>query len=100
MNLLKALRGVALAEATTFLALLVASYLKHSGEGKGGVQILGPIHGVLFIAYVWLVLRLRPDMHWDLRTTLWLLAGAVLPLGGYVADRWLGRQSPPAPATS
>ena len=89
---------VALAEATSFLALLVASYVKHSDRGEVGVQVLGPIHGALFVAYVVLVLRLRPDTGWDWRTTLWLLAGAVLPFGGYVADRWLARQRPPRPA--
>ena len=100
MNLLRLLRWTALAEATSFLALLVATYFKRTGEGEGGVQVLGPIHGVLFVVYLWLVLRVRPDMRWDLRTTLWLLAGAVLPFGGYVADRWLARQRPPRAATA
>ena len=89
---LKTLRLVALAEATSFLALLVSSYLKHSGEGEVGVQVLGPLHGLLFVAYVALVLTLRADTGWDTRRTFWILAGAVLPFGGYVFDWWLTRR--------
>jgi integral membrane protein len=85
----RALRHVALAEATTFLMLLVASYVKHQGDGELGVSILGPIHGVLFIVYVLLALRVRERMRWSNATTFWVLAGAVVPFGGYVVDRWL-----------
>lgn len=90
--MIKTFRMVALAEATSFLALLVATYLKHSGEGELGVSVLGPIHGALFLAYVFLALRLREHFGWSARTTLWVLAGAVLPFGGFVVDRWLVRR--------
>ena len=92
MNSLRTLRWVALAEATSFLALLVASYLKHSARGEVGVQVLGPIHGILFLAYVGLVLAVRPDTGWSSRTTGWILVAAVLPFGGYVFDWWLRRR--------
>jgi len=93
---MRAFRIVALAEATSFLALLVASYVKHQGDGELGVSILGPIHGGLFLLYVALALVLRADAGWSTRTTLLILLGAVLPFGGYVVDAWLRRQpSPP-----
>jgi len=37
MTALRLLRYVAFAEATTFLALLVAAYFKHDGQGATGV---------------------------------------------------------------
>jgi integral membrane protein len=86
---LRNFRHVALIEATTFLLLLVASYLKHSQDEPIGVDILGPIHGLLFIAYVVMALALRDEQGWSTRTTLLILLGAVLPFGGYVVDRWL-----------
>ena len=92
MTSLKNLRLVALAEATSFLALLAASYLKHSDQGEVGVQILGPIHGLLFVTYVALVLSLRDRVGWSGRTTAWILVAAVLPFGGYVFDWWLSRR--------
>jgi len=89
---MKTMRYVALAEATTFIALLIASYLKRQGEGELGVQILGPIHGLLFIAYVVIALNLRPKVGWSNAATFWILVGAVLPFGGYVVDWWLVQQ--------
>lgn len=91
-------RIVAVAEATSFLALLVASYVKHTGGGEVGVSVLGPIHGALFVAYVVLALRVRERLSWSTSTTAWVIAGAVLPLGGFVVERWLGRR-PPARAS-
>ena len=88
---LRNFRYVALIEATTFLLLLMASYLKHVNDQPLGVSILGPIHGVLFIAYVVMALNLREQQEWSVRTTLLILLGAVVPFGGYVVDRWLDR---------
>lgn len=90
---MKAMRYIALAEATSFLALLVASFLKHQDKGELGVSILGPIHGLLFIAYLVIALRLRPEQGWSNKVTFWILVGAVLPFGGYVVDWWLLRSS-------
>ena len=89
MNSLKTFRIVALTEATSFLVLLVFSVL----NAESGVSVLGPIHGVLFIAYVLLALNLRPDQGWSTKTTLLILLGAVVPFGGYVVDRWLTTSS-------
>lgn len=84
-------RYVALVEATTFLALLIASAIKNTGGSETGVQILGPIHGLLFIAYVVMTLNLRERAGWTGKQTVWILVGAVLPFGGYVVDWWLAR---------
>jgi integral membrane protein len=80
---------VALIEATTFLLLLVASYIKRAGDQPLGVEILGPIHGLLFIAYVVMALALRDHAGWTGKQTLLILLGAVVPFGGYVVDRWI-----------
>jgi integral membrane protein len=95
---LRTMRYVALAEATTFLALLVATYIKYSADAPTGVQILGPIHGALFVAYVLIALNLRPRAGWSTRVTLGVLLGAVVPFGGYAVDRWLSSPTPTKPA--
>jgi integral membrane protein len=89
---LRNFRHVALAEATTFLALLVASVVKHSGGSEIGVKILGPIHGFLFVVYVLMVWQLHQEAGWTRKQTFWILVGAVLPFGGYVVDWWLARR--------
>jgi integral membrane protein len=89
---LRNFRHVALAEATTFLALLVASVVKHTGGSEIGVKVLGPIHGFLFVVYVLMVWQLHTEAGWTGKQTFWILVGAVLPFGGYVVDWWLARR--------
>jgi integral membrane protein len=96
---LKTFRIVALAEATSFLMLLVASVLKRTADAEIGVTVLGPIHGILFLAYILIALGVRPEQSWNAKTTLLVLLGAVVPFGGYVVDRWLARQASPLNAT-
>jgi integral membrane protein len=88
---LKTFRYVALAEATSFLILLVFTVIKHSSESEGGVQVMGPIHGMLFLAYVVIALAVARTAGWTAKQTFLVLVGAVLPFGGFVVDRWLAR---------
>jgi integral membrane protein len=87
------MRYIALAEATSFIALLIASVIKRTGGSEAGVEVLGPIHGVLFLAYVVVALNIRHDMGWSGKTTFWVLVGAVVPFGGYVVDWRLLREN-------
>jgi integral membrane protein len=98
---LRNFRYLAIVEATSFLLLLAASVIKRTQDEALGVEILGPIHGGLFIAYVVVALNIRRDLGWTTKTTLLVLLGAVVPFGGYVVDRWLLHSHPddrPAPA--
>lgn len=97
-SLLRWFRIVALAEATSFLLLLVASYAKHVHDEGTGVSVLGPIHGLLFMAYGVLALHSASEAGWSRRTTIWVLIGAVVPFGGFVVDRWLVRNVQPVDA--
>lgn len=92
MNSLRTLRYVALIEATSFLALLVATYVKYHDHSPTGVQILGPIHGALFLAYVLITFNVRSLAGWSNRATLGVLLGAVVPFGGYAVERWVARR--------
>lgn len=92
MNL-RNFKYVALIEATTFLLLLLASYVKRANDQPLGVEILGPIHGLLFIAYVVMALAIRDYAGWNWKQTLLILLGAVLPFGGYVVDAWINRNN-------
>ena len=99
MNLIPPLRWVAVAEATSFLALLVATAVKYSADAPLGVSILGPIHGLLFVAYVALALMVWKPAGWSTATGIGVLVGAVLPFGGFVVDRKVLRDAgQPAPA--
>jgi integral membrane protein len=85
----KALRMIAVLEAISWLVLIVATIVKYSTDPHKalGVQIMGPIHGVLFLAYVGLVIEVRRRLQWDARTTLIVLADSIIPGGGFVVAR-------------
>ncbi|MDQ1721277.1 MAG: hypothetical protein QOI26_1011 [Pseudonocardiales bacterium] len=82
------LRLVAIAEATSWLLLIVATIVKYSADAPLGVHVLGPIHGVLFIGYVLLALMVRSRLRWNARTLLIVLADSILPGGGFLVARW------------
>ena len=84
---LKTFRTIALAEATSFLILLLASVVKHQFDLPLGVTILGPIHGALFLAYLITGLMVRDEAGWSIGTTLIVLFGAVVPFGGFLVDK-------------
>jgi len=80
-------RVVAVAEAISWLALIVATVVKYAADAPLGVHVLGPIHGVLFLAYVVLALEVRRRRQWDGRTLLIVLAESMVPGGGFLAAR-------------
>lgn len=68
--------------------------IKRTADAPLGVEILGPIHGILFIGYVMVALNLRATAGWDRGVRGVVLAAAVIPFGGYFVDRWLKRREP------
>ena len=78
-----------MAEAVSFVCLLIATAIKYGADEPVGVEILGPIHGVLFIAYVGLALLMKMQLRWPRRKTAAVLAAAVIPVAGYFVGRQL-----------
>jgi len=93
----QALRIVAVVEAVSWLALIVATIVKYSADAPLAVKILGPIHGTLFLIYVALAFEVRRRTKWDNRTTLIVLADSILPGGGFIVARRADLREP-APA--
>lgn len=83
------LRIIAIVEAISYLALLVAVVAKRVFAQPGGVTVIGPIHGVIFLAYVAAVIFAREERHWDAATTLACVVASVIPFGGYLVERRL-----------
>jgi integral membrane protein len=102
-RILTAARAVSLAEATSFLLLLVATGIKYGADHPQGVRVLGPIHGVLFLAYCALVGYLAFVGRWTRRRTVLALVASVLPVAPFFVERhWLrgdaGGPGTPSPA--
>lgn len=84
------LRVVALVEAVAFLLLiLVAVPLKHLAGIPEPVLILGPVHGLTFLIYVWLITRMAVEQAWPRRRALRLMAFGLVPLAPFFVVRSL-----------
>ena len=84
---LNRLRSVGSWEAVSYLALLfVAMPLKYLGGWEYGVKVIGPIHGLLWVAYTGLAILGHIDYKWHWKTTFWLFIASLLPFGPSVAD--------------
>jgi integral membrane protein len=87
-----AFRVVAIAEALSWVGLLAGMFVKHVlGTSEAGVQVFGPIHGAVFVAYVVVAVVAARVLGWSRGTTLLALAAAVPPLVTVVFERWAGR---------
>jgi integral membrane protein len=94
--MLRWFRTVALAEAVSYLVLLAAAVAKRALDAPGPVEALGPVHGVLFLAYVGLAFAVRPILRWNALTTAIVIVAAVIPFGAFVVERRLPDTEPEA----
>jgi integral membrane protein len=90
---LRRLRLIGLLEGTSYLVLLlIAMPLKYAAGYPLAVQVVGAIHGGLFVLFVLSVLEVtlrRP--WWSIGFWGGAALAAVVPLGTFVFDRWLKR---------
>lgn len=74
-------RVVAIAEACSWTGLLIGMFVKWVlGTSELGVQVFGPIHGALFVAYALVTLWAARLFRWDLRTAAVGLLASIPPL--------------------
>lgn len=85
---LRRLAVVALIETATLLLLVgIAVPLKHFANWPIGVRVLGPVHGLVFVAYLWTVIETVAGGGWNVRETTRLVAAAFVPFGGFLTLR-------------
>jgi len=92
--LLSRLRITSLLEAVSYLLLLgVAMPLKYLADMAIAVQVVGMIHGVLFMILIWLIMRVRFETSWPSSRLRLLAIASLVPLMPFFLDakmrRWL-----------
>ncbi len=81
------LRITAFLEGLSFLVILfVTMPLKYMYDMPGPNQMIGMVHGILFIAYIALVLMMKSEVKWSFMTTFWALVASIIPFGTFYAD--------------
>lgn len=90
---LRQLRVAALIEGCTLVTLVcIAAPLKHFGDIPAVSAILGPIHGIAFVAYVWLIFSTRRELGWSNGEMARLLIPAFIPFGTFFNVGFLNRK--------
>jgi integral membrane protein len=83
-------RVVAIAEACSWAGLLIGMFFKYVVVFDDiGVNVFGPIHGALFVAYVVVTLVVARTFQWRLPITLVALVASIPPL----ATLWFERRA-------
>jgi integral membrane protein len=83
-------RAVAIAEACSWAGLLIGMFFKYVVVFNDiGVNVFGPIHGALFVAYVVITLLVARAYRWTLRTTVVALVASIPPF----ATLWFERRA-------
>lgn len=83
------LRLVAFLEGWSLIILLfVAMPMKYLLDMPQGVQVIGMIHGLLFIGFLVQTLICTIDFKWKwFKEPFWLMVACILPFGTFVADK-------------
>lgn len=85
-------RIAAFAEAVSWTGLLIGMFLKYATDfGEAGVQLFGPIHGALFVAYIAAAYVVSQTQKWSGKVMLLSLLAAIPPLTTVVFERWASK---------
>jgi integral membrane protein len=84
---------VAIAEAVSFVVLLLAMVVKYGFDEPIGVEIMGPLHGFLFLGFVGLVVIVGGQARWSLSRFAVVLAAGVVPVAGWFMGHRLLREA-------
>lgn len=90
MNQIQIFRMTALTEGSSFLVLLfIAMPMKYLMGMPRVVTVVGAIHGILFLAYVAQLAKLRTTHQWDNKFSFYAFLASILPFGPFVFDKHL-----------
>ena len=82
------LRLLAFLEGVSLLVLVfVAVPMKHFFDNPAAVKAIGPVHGALFLLFIFNALRVGVEERWKFRETTWkVLLACFVPFGTFYID--------------
>ncbi len=90
---LRKMRVVSQIEGATLLVLLfVAVPMKHLLGVPTVTAVMGPIHGVAFVVYVWMLIQTVSSLDFTNSETARMILAAFIPFGGFVNERALAKR--------
>ncbi|KLT69305.1 MULTISPECIES: DUF3817 domain-containing protein [Flavobacterium] len=82
------LRILGLLEGVSLLILVfIAVPLKYFFDNPAGTKAIGPIHGALFLLFIFNTLSVGVEQNWKFKTTTWkVLLACIVPFGTFYID--------------
>lgn len=81
-------RIISILEGITFLLLFAVTMpLKYAMDFHMPNKIVGMLHGVLFVLYVFMAISLKKDENWTIKQTAVILVCSVIPFGTFWMDK-------------
>lgn len=77
---------------TLLLLLLVGMPLKHFAGMPQAISVIGPVHGMSFLLYIWMLIRMVSGGGWRLIDTIRMLTVAFIPFGAILNSAVLNRR--------
>jgi integral membrane protein len=73
---------------SSLILLFIAVPFKYYGHDPSLVKALGPVHGALFLWFVFNTLSVGVEQQWKFRDTTWkVLLACIIPFGTFYIDR-------------
>ena len=86
--MIKSFKWVARGEGISLLVLLfVAMPLKYIWNNPAWVEVVGMIHGILFIAYVAWAIWVYMALKWSIKTLLITILASIIPFGTFYIEK-------------
>jgi integral membrane protein len=67
--------------------------LKYLAGKPEMVRIVGMVHGLLFVLYIFNVIQAKIEYNWSTKTMLLSIIASIMPFGPFVADAKLYRDA-------
>lgn len=82
------LRILGLLEGISLLILIfIAVPLKYVFDQPAGTKMLGPVHGALFLLFIFNALSVGVEQNWSFKNTTWkVLLACIIPFGTFYID--------------
>lgn len=91
---LRNIRHAALIEGMTLVTLVcIGMPLKYGIGIPQATAILGPVHGIAFVAYMWLIVSTRAELGWSRAEMARLAIPAFIPFGTFFNMGFLNRKA-------
>lgn len=86
------LRIIAFLEGCSYLLFAITMPLKYVYHITGPNKVIGMAHGLLFVLYILLVLKVANENKWAFMKIFWSLVASIIPFGTFYADKKLFRE--------